>query len=665
MMTTPHPCRALTTGFAALAACSLALLGFLGPASPENTTSVIVRGHDMATAAAAVGAAGGVVTHELGVIDAVGARVRPSQLAGLRRAQGIRRVYGDAPVATAGCGVVAWASPVPNDKKLEWELTNHSRSTVTLSRVENQWPWEHGGLKKAEFAKEKLIDGDPAPAPSVVLEAAGLEDIPLLEPGETGMLKLEFEEKSEAPLSEYSVRVEFAEGCEVEAAGDDEGREANYPAQVGVDKLHELGIDGEGVTIAILDTGYWSHGQIKRGRHGQDRVLAAYDAIKDKKDAKDENGHGTHIASIVVASDKRKDKKKEGIERFAGIAPSASLVAVRAFDEDGAGTYSNVIRGIDWIVQHREEYGIRVLNASFSAPVRSPYWDDPINLAVMKAWKAGIVVVTSAGNTGPDPMSVGVPGNLPYVVTVGAITDNYTPADPGDDRVASFSAAGPTYEGFVKPDVVAPGGHIIGIMEAKSKIAKHHPRFASPYKELFMMSGTSQSTAVVSGIAALMLQGDPSLTPDDVKCGLMATARPAAAPDGTTPYSVFQQGAGLVNAHDAVAGGQTGCANGGLDVALDLAGIQHFGGPATQDETGRFVLLDETGSGTTWDGNWSGSDGYQWSSGYPWSNGYPWANGYPWSDGYPWSNGYPWANGYPWSASLAESASINVWVPQE
>ena len=108
----------------------------------------------------------GVVTHELGVIDAVGARVSPGQLEGLRLAAGIRRVYGDAPVATAGCGVVAWASPVPNDKKLEWELTNHSMSTVTLSRVEVQWPREHEGLKKAEFAKEKLIDGDPAPAPS-------------------------------------------------------------------------------------------------------------------------------------------------------------------------------------------------------------------------------------------------------------------------------------------------------------------------------------------------------------------------------------------------------------------------------------------------------------------------------------------------------------------
>ena len=142
-----RPPLVLATTFAALVACALAMSGLLASASRGDVTSVIVQGRDMATAAAAVRAGGGVVTHELGVIDAVGARVSPGQLEGLRLAAGIRRVYGDAPVATAGCGVVAWASPVPNDKKLEWELTNHSMSTVTLSRVEVQWPREHEGLK--------------------------------------------------------------------------------------------------------------------------------------------------------------------------------------------------------------------------------------------------------------------------------------------------------------------------------------------------------------------------------------------------------------------------------------------------------------------------------------------------------------------------------------
>ena len=120
------------------------------------------------------------------------------------------------------------------------------------------------------------------------------------------------------------------------------------------------------------------------------------------------------------------------------------------------GSYLDVIRGIDWVVAHKDEYNIRVLNLSFSAPPQSYYWDDPLNQAVMQAWQAGIVVVAAAGNGGPDPMTVGVPGNVPYIITVGAMSDNYTPENPADDILASFSAAGPTVEGFVKPEVVAP-----------------------------------------------------------------------------------------------------------------------------------------------------------------------------------------------------------------
>ncbi len=116
---------------------------------------------------------------------------------------------------------------------------------------------------------------------------------------------------------------------------------------------------------------------------------------------------------------------------------------------------------------------------------------------------------------------------------------------------------------------------------------------------------------------------------------------------------------------EAVDSAEHGCANAGLDVDLDLAGIEHYAGPAGQDENGSFILIGETGDGYTWDGTYPGGTGYPWSNGYPWSDGYPWSNGYPWSDGYPWSNGYPWSDGYPWSSGLAEPASINAWVPQE
>ena len=133
---------------------------------------------------------------------------------------------------------------------------------------------------------------------------------------------------------------------------------------------------------------------------------------------------------------------------------TTGLVVVKAFDADGQGGYADVIRGIDWIVQNKDVYGIRVLNMSLSAPPRSHYWDDPLNQAVMAAWEAGIVVVASAGNGGPDPMTIGVPGNVPYIITVGAMSDNFTPGDGSDDRAAvapDATAAGDQPGGSVMP----------------------------------------------------------------------------------------------------------------------------------------------------------------------------------------------------------------------
>ena len=109
-----------------------------------------------------------------------------------------------------------------------------------------------------------------------------------------------------------------------------------------------------------------------------------------------------------------------------------------------------------------------------------PYWADPYNLAVMAAWKAGIVVIASAGNDGPDPLSVGVPGNTPYIITVGAFTDNYTPDDMGDDYIPPFSAAGPTLDAFVKPDVIAPGAHVSSLMRNNSYLATAIPGKPDP-----------------------------------------------------------------------------------------------------------------------------------------------------------------------------------------
>src|SRR4029450_11288765 len=141
--------------------------------------------------------------------------------------------------------------------------------------------------------------------------------------------------------------------------------------------------------------------------------------------------------------------------------PGVKLVGIRVLDETGAGTYEQVIQGIQWALDHQDQYNIRVMNLSLVSPVQSPYWADPLNQAVMRAWAEGITVVVAAGNAGPGPMTVGVPGNNPYVTPRGAFPDNFTPGNWNDDYIAPFSASGPTLDGFAKPDLVAPGAHMV------------------------------------------------------------------------------------------------------------------------------------------------------------------------------------------------------------
>jgi serine protease AprX len=298
----------------------------------------------------------------------------------------------------------------------------------------------------------------------------------------------------------------------------------------------------------------------------------------------------------------------------------------------------------------------------------------------MRAWQAGIVVVVAAGNDGPDPMSVGVPGNVPYVITVGALNDGGTPGDWADDTLPEFSAAGPTVEAFVKPDLVAPGGHVAGLMPPRSKLAREHPE-SRVTRNYYTMSGTSMSAAQVSGLVALMLAEDDGLSPDEVKCRLMASARPARAEDGALAYSVWQQGAGRADACGAVYGEHRGRANRGLDVAADLglAGApEHYVGYTRWDaEMERFYLEgaeDHAWGGTmaditgfVWNEAWAGEAGFVWSEAYAWGGGFVWSEAYTWGEGFVWSEGVVWSETLegqrsPWSTAVAD---LVIWVPSE
>ena len=136
-----------------------------------------------------------------------------------------------------------------------------------------------------------------------------------------------------------------------------------------------------------------------------------------------------------------------------GTAPQARILSVRVLDDDGTGTYADVIEGIQYIVANAAQFNVRVLNVSLSAEATVPYFVDPLNRAAEAAWHAGIVVVAAAGNTGPGASTITVPGNDPYVITVGAVDTQQTPDDWSDDVVPEWSASGPTLDGFVKPDV--------------------------------------------------------------------------------------------------------------------------------------------------------------------------------------------------------------------
>ncbi|MEE4193649.1 MAG: S8 family serine peptidase, partial [Anaerolineae bacterium] len=433
--------------------------------------------------------------------------------------------------------------------------------------------------------------------------------------------------------------------------------ETFYPEVVGADVVWEQGITGEGVTVAILDSGLYPYDSLLKDSQGNDRLLAWVDFVDGSATPIDPQGHGTHIAGIIANSELGWDQEANG------VAPDVNLVALRILDETGFGELENILAGLDWVIQHHEEYNIKVLNLSMSANIVAPYYADPINQAVMRAWSEGITVITSAGNGGSDALSIGVPGNNPYVITVGTFTDAYTPADPSDDYMAYFSGAGPTRDGFTKPDLIAPGAHMASLMPENNNLflAGEATQFSGNY---YRMAGTSQSAAVVSGVVALMVQNNPSLTPDEIKYRLATTANPMVTDMEEAAYSIYQQGFGRVNAVEAVFSNAVGVANQHLNIEKDLANVRHYHGDVVYNNATETFLVRHAPEGSeaylTWNGEFdavtagfgSWADGFgSWADGFgSWADGFgSWADGFgSWADGFgSWADGFgSWADGF-------------------
>jgi serine protease AprX len=454
-----------------------------------------------------------------------------------------------------------------------------------------------------------------------------------------------------------------------------------HPLDLGIDQVHAQDVLGRGVTVAFLDTGLSTQGALGQSIKAdyQERFVGQVDFLRRqprlKKKGHDDNGHGTHISGLVWNPFRDRDSGT-----YMGSAPGARILMLKVLDRNGQGKYEDAIEAIQWAIEHKDEYGIRVMNISLYAEATCPYWADPLDRAVEAAWQAGITVVVAAGNGGPYPMTVTVPGNDPYVITVGALDGKETAGDLADDILAEYSSAGPTYDLFVKPDVVAPGHKLVSFLAPGSSLAREHTGHKRG-EHWFVMNGTSTATSLVSGVAALILEQHPNLTPDEVKYRLMASAAVALDPETEEPiYSIWQQGAGRVWAPSAVFSDLSGAANQGLDIDKDLAGEEHYQGWTTWDEETQTFGIAEggydlwSGGYTLWSGGytlWSG--GYTlWSGGYTlWSGGYTvWSGGYTvWSGGYTvWSGGYTvWSGGYTvWSGGMLSTdtaMSVGRWVP--
>jgi serine protease AprX len=300
------------------------------------------------------------------------------------------------------------------------------------------------------------------------------------------------------------------------------------------DTLNDNGLTGKGIQIAVIDTGIYPHQDLTRPTN---RIVAFKDFVGGRLDPYDDNGHGTHCAGDAAGNGFASGGT------YSGPAPEANVLGVKVLDRQGSGSLSNVMAGIEWCIVNKDRYDIHIISLSLGSQAQQPAADDPMVKIVEKAWEAGIVVCAAAGNEGPDERTIASPGISPKIITVGAMNDHNT-VERSDDTPADFSSRGPTIDGLVKPDLLAPGVSIVSLRSPNSNLDKSQKsnRVGDQY---FTLSGTSMATPICAGVAALLLQHSPALTPDEVKQRLLQGAEDR----GLSPYT---QGQGYLNAEKAL-----------------------------------------------------------------------------------------------------------------
>src|SRR5215218_6446528 len=264
---------------------------------------------------------------------------------------------------------------------------------------------------------------------------------------------------------------------------------------------------GKGIGVAVIDTGIDGGLADFTARDGGSRIVASVVTNPDATDQADGYGHGTHVAGIVAGDGTRHGSDDPVTGKYVGIAPGADLIAIKASDDEGRGTVLDAIYGLQFVVDHKDDYNIRVVNLSVSSTTPQSYKTDPLDAAVESAYFHGILVVAAAGNRGSAEDAVAyAPANDPFALSVGAVDDQNTQVRD-DDVFADWSSVGTTQDGLRKPEIGAPGAHIVSTLARRSAFEDLCP------------------ACVVDGVAALMFEAHPEWTPDEAKSTLIETAR--------------------------------------------------------------------------------------------------------------------------------------------
>jgi serine protease AprX len=401
-----------------------------------------------------------------------------------------------------------------------------------------------------------------------------------------------------------------------------------------------LGLDdrwtGRSVGVAVIDSG------LEMSAEFQGRVTAFYDFTGGKTQPGypfDDYGHGTHVAGTIGGSGALSYGRD-----YRGIAPDVRFTILKVLDARGAGFTSDVVRAIDFAVANRSRFGIDIINLSLGHPIYEPAATDPLVLAVERAAKAGIIVVTAAGNLGKHPTTglpgyagITSPGNAPSAITVGAAMTHDTVAR-SDDRIPDYSSSGPTwYDALVKPDVLAPGHNIVAVGSKRGALYKTYPQLKAADSDYMRLSGTSMATGVTTGLVALMVEahdatdpGTPPLSPNFVKGALQYTALTVRNEFGG-PYDPLRQGAGAINGRGAIQLART----------VD-----------TTAKPGSFWLTYSPSPWTTIAG-----ETHTWSQGIIWGSGIIWGatvdvNHAAWASGIIWGSDQTWGSGIIWGADI-------------